>query len=387
LKIAYNNIIGHFIEVTPSQVQKVTEGLFIHKQTLGGSIRYTSAELTELEARINGCGANIKNLEEQIFIELCGVLMDNTQTISITAQAIAFLDVISALATLAVERNYARPEIDNSKNFAIINGRHPVVEQAVNKEFIGNDCYLDAKNLWLITGPNMAGKSTFLRQNALICILAQMGSFVPAEKAVIGVVDKIFSRIGSGDDISSGQSTFMVEMVEAAFIVNNATERSLIILDEIGRGTATYDGLSIAWAVIEHIHESIKAKTLFATHYHELTELESKLSRLECRTMEVSEWEGKVIFHHKVKQGKADRSYGIHVAELAGMPKAVIERANQLLLTLESKERISINISAPTAITADRFQEEIDLIRQLDTDALSPREALDFIYQLKNKLN
>jgi DNA mismatch repair protein MutS len=322
-----------------------------------------------------------------------------------TAQALARLDVAGGLAELATEMRYCRPEIDDGDAFEVTGGRHPVVEQALQaeaKRFIANNADLSERHrLWLLTGPNMAGKSTFLRQNALIAILAQAGSFVPAERAHIGVVDRLFSRVGAADDLARGRSTFMVEMVETAAILHQATERSLVILDEIGRGTATYDGLSIAWAVVEHLHEVNRCRGLFATHYHELTALASRLERLVCRAMRVKEWQGEVVFLHEVGEGAADRSYGVHVARLAGLPDAVLTRAEEVLHGLEQGEARS----APARLAEDlplfaalveqhrprpRPKETSALetaLAEVEPDALSPREALQLVYRLKGLLD
>lgn len=381
LKISFNNVIGYFIDVTPSHASKVTSEEFIHRQTLGSSVRFKSEELSSLEEQILNCDGNIKNLEEKIFFDLCDKIINIAESLSKTAQAISFLDVISSLAESAQTNNYCRPIVDESKEFSITHGRHPVVEKNISSEFTANDCHLNDKNLWLITGPNMAGKSTFLRQNAIIAIMAQMGSFVPATSAHIGIIDRLFTRIGSGDDISRGQSTFMIEMLETAFILNNATAKSLIILDEIGRGTSTYDGLSIAWSVLENIHNNIKAKTLFATHYHELTALEDNLENLECHTVDVKEWNGKVLFLHKVILGKADKSYGIHVAELAGMPQSIVHRANELLKSFDAKEAPTIAIQTQAVESHDNAISK--LIENIDIDLLSPREAWDILHKIK----
>ena len=273
-------------------------------------------------------------------------VLARAEAIAEAAAALATLDVAAGLATLALERRYARPLVDLSLAFEIAGGRHPAVEAALEEggggAFVANDCALPPeRRLWLLTGPNMAGKSTFLRQNALIAILAQIGSFVPAERAHIGVVDRLFSRVGAADDLARGRSTFMVEMVETAAILNQAGERALVILDEIGRGTATFDGLSIAWATLEHLHEVNRCRALFATHYHELTALSAKLSALACYTMRVKEWQGDVVFLHEVAPGAADRSYGIHVAQLAGLPQAAVARAEQILAVLEQGEEAS----------------------------------------------
>jgi DNA mismatch repair protein MutS len=322
------------------------------------------------------------------------------------AEALAVLDVAGALAQLVVERHYVRPQIDASLDFVIEGGRHPVVEQALTGDggpFVANDCDLsppasaDNGRIYLVTGPNMAGKSTYLRQNALIAILAQMGSFVPARRAKIGAVDRLFSRVGAADDIARGRSTFMVEMVETAAILNQAGERSLVILDEIGRGTATFDGLSIAWATIEHLHETNRCRALFATHFHELTALAAKLPRMFNATVRVKEWQGDVVFLHEVVPGAADRSYGIQVAKLAGLPPAVIERAKLVLAKLEAEDRASprdfdeLPLFAATprptspravATAADSI---ISALAALNPDEMSPREALEALYALKLK--
>ncbi len=342
LKIAKNNVIGYFVEVSPSNADKVSKStLFKHKQSLSSAIRYTTDELQKLEIELLLCEEKIKHLESNIFNELCDKVVVAAEQLMLTAQAIAVIDVNCALAEIAVINNYSRPIIDESVNLEIVDGRHPVVEVNLDCQFVSNSCYINSdSNLWLITGPNMAGKSTFLRQNALICFMAQIGSFIPAKKANIGVIDRLFSRIGAADNISQGQSTFMVEMLETAYILNNATNKSLLILDEVGRGTSTYDGLAIACSVVEFIHNTVKARTLFATHYHELTMLDIKLPRLACYTMKIQEWKGQVVFMHEIIPGKAEKSYGIHVAELAGMPKPVISKAYELLAQLSEKEVI-----------------------------------------------
>jgi len=322
------------------------------------------------------------------------------------------LDVATGLATLAVERRYVRPEVDRSLDFIIEGGRHAVVEQALADPFVANDCDLSppaaaapageagkaAGRIWLLTGPNMAGKSTFLRQNALIAVLAQLGSFVPARRARIGVVDRLFSRVGAADDLARGRSTFMVEMVETAAILNQAGERSLVILDEIGRGTATFDGLSIAWASIEHLHETNRCRALFATHFHELTALAAKLPRLHNATVRVKEWQGEVVFLHEVVAGAADRSYGIQVAKLAGLPGSVIERAKVVLAALEAEDRgaprgfadLPLFAVPPRSSTPDPRDRALDAliaaIAAIHPDELSPREALEALYALKQKV-
>jgi DNA mismatch repair protein MutS len=315
-----------------------------------------------------------------------------------TAAALGEIDVTAALAELAHEQNYCHPAVDDSRAFDIKGGRHPVVEQSLKKttgvSFVPNDCDLAKdQRLWLMTGPNMAGKSTFLRQNALIALLAQTGSFVPAASAHIGVVDRLFSRVGAADDLARGRSTFMVEMVETAAILNQAGERALVILDEIGRGTATYDGLSIAWATIEHLHDVNTCRTLFATHYHELTRLTGKLPAMHCATMRIKEWKKEIVFLHEVAPGIADRSYGIHVAQMAGLPKAVIARAEEVLKRLEtgeSQQRASRAMedlplfnATVTAITPALNPEVESILNTLNPDALTPKEALELLYRIK----
>jgi DNA mismatch repair protein MutS len=332
-----------------------------------------------------------------------------TDDLRAAASAFALLDVTLALAKLAVDDNYVRPEVDSSLSFAVEGGRHPVVEQALKRDgqpFIANACDLSpgpaqqSGQVWLITGPNMAGKSTFLRQNALIALLAQIGSFVPASRARIGIVDRLFSRVGAADDLARGRSTFMVEMVETAVILNQASERALVILDEIGRGTATFDGLSIAWAAIEHLHESNRCRALFATHYHELTALSGKLPRVFNATVRVKEWQGEVVFLHEVMPGSADRSYGIQVAKLAGLPPSVIARAKTVLAKLEANDRgqsaraladdlplFALAARAPAeAAPPTELEQLIAALQALHPDELSPREALDALYALKAKL-
>ena len=354
LKIRHNNVLGYFVDVSAQHGEKLLSAplnaTFIHRQTTAGQVRFTTTELGELESKIATAAERALALELEVFEQLAATVTTANAEIKEAASALAMLDVATALAALAVERDYIRPEVDNSLAFAITGGRHPVVEQALANDggpFVANDCDLSppeaakAGRIWLITGPNMAGKSTFLRQNALIAVLAQMGSFVPAKAAHIGVVDRLFSRVGAADDLARGHSTFMVEMVETAAILNQAGERALVILDEIGRGTATFDGLSIAWATIEHLHENNRCRALFATHFHEMTALASKLKRLHNATMRVKEWQGDVVFLHEVVAGAADRSYGIAVAKLAGLPPSVIERAKVVLAQIEAEDRTS----------------------------------------------
>jgi DNA mismatch repair protein MutS len=363
MKVRHNNILGYYLEVPAGAAKPLLSpplaDTFRHRQTMAGAVRFTTEELIETESRIVSAADRALALEQQIFAELAQAIAAEERALGEVAAALAELDCEAALAHLAVEQNYIRPTLDDSTAFDIRGGRHPVVEQALKSAgggpFIDNDCVLaltrpDAQlppgfddttpaRLWLVTGPNMAGKSTFLRQNALITILAQMGSFVPARSAHIGIVDRLFSRVGAADDLARGRSTFMVEMVETAGILNQATPRSLIILDEIGRGTATFDGLSIAWAVVEYLHEVSKCRALFATHYHELTALAGRLAEVANVTMEVREWKDEIVFLHKVKAGAADRSYGIQVARLAGLPAPVTKRAAEVLRLLEQPDR------------------------------------------------
>jgi DNA mismatch repair protein MutS len=395
LKIKHNNVLGYYIEVPPKQADRMGEP-FIHRQTIASSVRYATVELGELEDRIRSAGDKALALELELFTDLIAEVMARVEDIARAANALAGLDVATALALLAAERRFCRPHLDNSVAFDIKGGRHPVVEAAIEGSFVANDCNLEnTQRLWLITGPNMAGKSTFLRQNAVIAILAQMGSFVPADEARIGIVDRLFSRVGAADDLARGRSTFMVEMVETAAILNQSGPRALVILDEIGRGTATYDGLSIAWAVVEHLHETNKCRALFATHYHELTALTNKLPSLSCHCMRVKEWQGEVVFLHEVAKGAADRSYGIHVARLAGLPQAVLARAETVLHTLEkngggqtNKKLVDdlplFSAMRPTSPPAPKGPSEIErAVAALNPDEMTPREALDALYRLK----
>ena len=402
LKIKHNNILGYFIEVTTTNADKLFANTadFIHRQTMAKAARFTTTELAELERKISEAAEKALALELQLFVDLVKEVLSQGELIAKTATALAGLDVAASLAELAVTHHYTRPQVDSSVTFEIKGGRHPVVEVALKKQsntdFIANDCALvDKSKLWLLTGPNMAGKSTFLRQNALIVLMAQMGSYVPAAAAHIGAVDRLFSRVGAADDLARGRSTFMVEMVETATILNQATARSLVILDEIGRGTATYDGLSIAWACLEYLHEVNKCRALFATHYHELTELTKTLPHLACHTMRVKEWKDTIIFLHEIAAGTADRSYGIHVAKLAGLPPQVITRAEDVLKTIEgqktSKALKSVTADLPlfTVAPADSVTKTSateEALKELNPDTLSPKEALDALYRLKEIL-
>ena len=401
LKVRHNNVLGYYVEVPPQRAEALPEA-FIHRQTLASAMRFTTVELGELEARINGAADKALALEKAHFDDLRADIVHRAEDIARAASALAAFDVAQGLALLAVERRYVRPVVDDTTAFEIKGGRHPVVEAmgtGGDTPFVPNDCDLgDEARIWLVTGPNMAGKSTFLRQNALIAVLAQMGSFVPADEARIGVVDRLFSRVGAADDLARGRSTFMVEMVETAAILNQAGERALVILDEIGRGTATYDGLSIAWAAIEHLHDSNRCRALFATHYHELTALAQKLDRLACHTMRIKEWQGSVVFLHEVAPGAADRSYGIHVARLAGLPEAVLGRAEAVLAVLEQGEKATAAtrlandlplfqarpVSAPKEPAPDPLRTRLAAI---NPDDLTPRDALELVYVLRAGLD
>ncbi len=407
LKIRHNNMIGYYIEVTAQNAGALQDvkftGEFIHRQTVANAMRFTTLELSQLEQRIASAAGRALAIEIETFNGFVESVTTAREAISSIAAAIAAIDVASSLGELAERRRYVRPKIDNSRSFQITGGRHPVVESVLQKKggsaFIANDCDLSAggHRLWLLTGPNMAGKSTFLRQNALIVILAQMGCYVPATHAHIGIVDRLFSRVGAADDLARGRSTFMVEMVETAAILNQATEHSLVILDEIGRGTATFDGLSIAWATVEHLHEENRCRALFATHYHELTVLATKLDGLGNATVKVKDWQGEVIFLHEVVAGVADRSYGIQVARLAGLPQAVTKRAATILAQLEKSERSSkrenliddlplFAIAQTAAQQIPAINEIEDMVTTARPDEMSPRDALAFIYALKARL-
>ena len=409
LKIKHNGVLGYFVEVPAAHGQKLLETphreTFIHRQTLANAMRFTTTELADLEGRIAQAQGAALQIEQAIFTRLRDETLAATSQLQGLADALAELDVTAALAEVSATRGYCRPIVDDSLAFAISGGRHPVVELMVKSEgqsFVANDADLSGSeetgggSLWLVTGPNMGGKSTFLRQNALIAVLAQMGCYVPADSAHIGVVDRLFSRVGASDDIAHGRSTFMVEMVETAAILNRATRKSLVVLDEIGRGTATFDGLSIAWAAVEALHETTGCRALFATHFHELTSLAKTLSRVANVTMKVREWEGEVVFLHEVGPGAADRSYGIQVARLAGLPAPVIARARQVLDVLEQRSAGTASSSQKASVLddlplfahqpppapkgKDPVHEALDAVRP---DEMTPRQAIDALYQLK----
>jgi DNA mismatch repair protein MutS len=409
LKIKHNNVLGYFIETTATHAQRMMAAplsdTFIHRQTTANAVRFTTVELGDIETKILNAAGQATGLELEIFAGLCAQVLDHAAPLQALAVAIAEIDVAAAFSELAMAEGWVRPVLNESRDFIIEQGRHPVVEAAIKAQaetvFVANDCNLTSTEdmIWLLTGPNMAGKSTFLRQNALIALLAQAGSFVPAARAEIGIVSQIFSRVGAADDLARGRSTFMVEMVETAAILNQADDRALVILDEIGRGTSTYDGLSIAWATLEHLHDVNQCRALFATHYHELTQLTAKLDRVDNATVTVREYQGDVVFLHEVKKGAADRSYGVQVAKLAGLPQPVLERAKVVLDALERGERegyskqkaliddlplfSAVATSAPTPSTQSKLEEAFNAIQP---DSLSAKQALDLIYELKSKL-
>ncbi len=421
LKVRHNNILGYFVEVTQLNAKPLQaaphDTLFRHKQTMANAMRFTTPELIEIEGRIATAGDRALAIELEVFNELAQAVQAQEAALGHLAGALAELDHVCGLATLARDHGYVRPIIDDSTVFDIRGGRHPVVELALKASkagaFIENDCMLGAKphtptgfdeqasgRLWLVTGPNMAGKSTFLRQNALIALMAQMGSFVPARSAHIGVVDRLFSRVGASDDLARGRSTFMVEMVETAGILNQASEHSLVILDEIGRGTATFDGLSIAWATVEHLHDVNRCRALFATHFHELTQLAGRLSEVANVTVDVKEWHDEIVFLHKIKPGAADRSYGIQVAKLAGLPVRVVKRATEVLARLEKNNRrangggstledLPLFAAAPapakTEILTSAALSPLEVaLADIRPDELTPKDALEIVYRLKS---
>jgi DNA mismatch repair protein MutS len=443
LKIRHNNILGYYIEVTAGNAKPLTEAphneTFKHRQTMASAMRFTTTELVDIEGRIASAGERALGLEQDVFNMLADEIAKHERTLGEVAASLANLDCHLGLAEIAVEQNYVRPVLGAHTDLAVIGGRHPVVEQALKSQhagpFVENDCVLGRPpihndsvsmkqiskptgfpgfddtgdgRIWLVTGPNMAGKSTFLRQNALIVVLAQMGSFVPARSAHIGLCDRLFSRVGASDDLARGRSTFMVEMVETAGILNQATAQSLVILDEIGRGTATFDGLSIAWATVEYLHEVSKCRALFATHYHEMTALAGRLKEVSNVTIDVKEWQDEIVFLHKLKKGAADRSYGIQVAKLAGLPSAVIKRAGEVLNTLEAGDRKGkgAKSSDPAALddlplfasarpsghipgaAADAAAQSanaklVSALAAINPDELTPKAALEALYKLK----
>ncbi len=400
LKISNNNVIGLFIDITARHANKILDDKFVHRQTTANSIRYTTKKLQELENKMVKAKLLVVGLEQEIYNKICLQIVDNQQKLLSLANSLNMLDVYCNFAFIADEYNYCMPELSDDICFEIEDGRHPIVEHSLKKtaeSFIYNDCKLSMnERIRLITGPNMGGKSIYLRQNAIIAILAHIGSYVPAKVAKIGMVDKIFSRIGAGDNLNKGQSTFMLEMLETAAILAQGTPKSLIILDEVGRGTSTYDGVAIAWSVLEHIHDKIQARCLFATHYHELTAMEDILPALTNYTVSIDDQSEKFLFLHKIKKGAADKSYGVHVAEIAGLPKSVIKKAKNLLKFFEkdsakmNKQLLkneSLNLSLFEVTTANfdskKYKNLFDEVTIVDPDKLSPREALEVLYRLK----
>lgn len=399
LKIRHNGVLGYHVEVPAKSADALmaADSGFTHRQTLAGVVRFNTPALHEVAARVSQSGAHALAAEAAHLEELTAAALADRESIAATADALARLDVAAGLAERAAEGNWARPALVDHACFEIEGGRHPVVEAAVAKSgdrFVANDCNLsESSRLWLVTGPNMGGKSTFLRQNALIAVLAQAGSYVPATKATLGLVDRLFSRVGASDNLARGRSTFMVEMVETAAILAQATPRSFVILDEVGRGTSTYDGLAIAWAVVEAIHEDNRCRCLFATHYHELTRLAERCDALSLHHVRAREWKGELVLLHELADGPADRSYGLAVARLAGMPPATVARAKSVLAKLEAGRAKTGGLAAglddlPLFAAAAQVEVEVrdalrDDLAALDVDAMSPREAMDALYRLK----
>jgi DNA mismatch repair protein MutS len=403
LKVGYNNVFGYYIEVTNTHKEKVPEN-YIRKQTLTNAERFITPELKEYEEKILNSEEKTAELEAKLFNELRLLIAAEAEAIQKNSQNIAVLDCVVSFAEVASENGYVRPEVDETTRIEIRGGRHPVIEKLLppGEEYTPNDTIVDneGNQILIITGPNMSGKSSYLRQAGLIVLLAQVGSFVPARSAKIGVVDRIYTRVGASDNIASGESTFLVEMHEAANIVNTATARSLILLDEVGRGTSTFDGISIAWALTEYIHNRIGAKTIFATHYHELNELADLYQRIKNLKVEVREYGDKVIFLHKVVPGFADHSYGIQVAQMAGLPDEVTERAKKILSNLEGSELTLHDDSksqkkkvkgriAPSEVQLTLFEMRDDPLREeiknIDIDKITPIEALQKLASLKKK--
>jgi DNA mismatch repair protein MutS len=408
LKVGFNKVWGYYLEVTKTHLAKVPDD-WIRKQTISTGERFVTEELKEVESQILGADEKIAAMEAKLFAALRTRVGEHATELQTTADALAETDVLSALADVAARNNYCRPEITEEPGIAITAGRHPVVERWLEGEaFVPNDVALNSETnqLIILTGPNMAGKSTYLRQIGLITVLAQMGSWVPAESATIGIVDRLFTRVGASDSLARGQSTFLVEMIETANILHNATDRSLVLLDEIGRGTATFDGLAIAWAVSEHIHEGgVKPLTVFATHYHELTELEAILPRVKNYSIEVKEYGDEIVFLKRVKEGPSDRSYGIHVGRLAGLPDRVVGRAKEILANLEAGEwsadqvpTLATGELAPeaaqgppaqmTLLSADAEDQHpiVGELRKLELDSMTPVACLKWLHDWRERL-
>ncbi|MDK2804941.1 DNA mismatch repair protein MutS [Thermoanaerobacterium thermosaccharolyticum] len=387
LKVGYNKVFGYYIEVSKSYISSVPQD-YIRKQTLANAERYITPELKEIEEKILGAETKLVELEYEIFNGIREQIKNEINRIQMTSKYIAVLDVLTSLAMVAELNNYVKPIVNDGDRILIKDGRHPVIETIVDDSFISNDIEIDEKKpIMIITGPNMAGKSTYMRQVALIVLMAQVGSFVPASHAEIGIVDRIFTRVGASDDLFSGQSTFMVEMNEVSVILNSATQKSLIILDEVGRGTSTYDGMSIACAILEYIHDKIRAKTMFATHYHELTKLEDQLNGIKNYNISVDETNDEIIFLRKIIPGSADKSYGIQVAKLAGLPNDVIDNAKKILNSLENSNREVAVEAAATQMDIFSFEKDalISEIADLDVENITPIQALNYLYGLKKK--
>ena len=397
LKIGFNKVFGYYLEVTHAHRDKVPE-TYIRKQTIKHSERFVTPELKEYEDKVVSADEKAKELEYELFVGLREKVDEALQRLQTTARSLAQIDVLATLAKVAHARDYCRPQLVEESQLEIIDGRHPVLDVTeASGTFVPNDTIADDRPILLITGPNMAGKSTYIRQVALLTLMAQIGSYVPAKSATIGLADRIFARVGASDELARGQSTFMVEMLESARILNTATHRSLVILDEVGRGTSTYDGLSLAWSVVEYLHDTIACRTLFATHYHELTDLEHSLAGVRNLNVAVREWDDQVVFLHKIVDGAADKSYGIHVARLAGIPDEVNERAKQILAQLEDdhldaqgRAKIARPETGTKELQLTLFGPQdhplLDVIRAVDADSITPLQALQMIQQWQTEL-
>jgi DNA mismatch repair protein MutS len=399
LRIRHNRVLGYHVEVAQRHAGGLADDpAFTHRQTMAGTMRFDTAELRTLATRIAGAEAQAEAAEAAHLEELRAAVVAAAEPLAAVAAALATIDRSAALAALAVAEGWTRPRLSDARDFHIAGGRHPVVEKArraAGETFVPNDCSLEEGcRIWLVTGPNMGGKSTFLRQNALIAILAQAGSFVPATAATLGIVDRLFSRVGASDSLAEGRSTFMVEMVETAAILAGATPRSLLLLDEVGRGTATWDGLALAWAILESLHDRVDARCLFASHYHELTALAPRLPNLALRTLKVREWQGSLLFLHEIAEGAAPGSFGLDVARMAGIPAPVLARARDILGRLQSGDLgartrdtladLPLFAAPAPPSSADPLRERLDAI---NPDSLTPRDALDLLYELKALLN
>jgi DNA mismatch repair protein MutS len=397
LRIGYNRVFGYYIEITNVHREKVPAD-YVRKQTLKNAERYVTEELKRYESEVLSAGERAKAMEAQLYEQVRCELAKHIAAFQAAAEALATLDVLSALAQLAMERDYRRPTVTQDNVLHIIGGRHPVLAEELRERFVPNDVHMEAgeNRLLIVTGPNMAGKSTYIRQTALLVLLAQIGSFIPAQEATIGLADRIFTRVGAADELARGLSTFMLEMVETANILNNATSRSLVILDEVGRGTSTCDGLALAWAICEHVALRIRCRTLFATHYHELTELESLLDGTANLNVAVREWADEVVFLHKIVPGGTDRSYGVHVARLAGVPPEVIDRARAILpqiqahlaegLDMPALAQRARSAAAQMQLFAEPAARVARELRDIELNNITPLEALELLRKLKESL-